>query len=71
MGLQIADAVASSYFFALNTNDYGFTEDAYAKLILPRAYRHEGKLWGYGLKILPREAEERRRSGAILPGWEQ
>jgi hypothetical protein len=70
MGLQLADAVASSYYYAVWKNAYGFTEDSYARLLLPRAYRHQGKLWGYGVKILPREADEQRRNGVILPGWE-
>jgi len=69
MGLQIVDAVASSHFFAVETNHYGFTEDTYVKLLLPRAYRHQGQLWGYGIKIMPRETEERRRAGDILAGW--
>jgi len=66
---SVADAVASSYFFAIETNRYGFTEDSYAKLLLPRAYRHQGQLWGYGIKIMPRETEEKRRDGTLLIGW--
>lgn len=70
MGLQIADAVASSYYYAVWVSPYGFTEDTYARLLVPRAYRHNGLLWGYGVKIVPRESEERRRKGEFLPGWE-
>ncbi len=70
MGLQVAGAVAGSYYYAVWTNPYGFTEDAYARLLLSRAYRHEGTLWGYGVKIVPRETEERRRKGEVLAGWE-
>ena len=66
MGLQLADAVASSYFYAVEPSPYGLTEDGYARLLLPRAYRHEGALWGYGVKLVPREAEEKRRAGEIL-----
>lgn len=69
MGLQLADAVASSYFYAVEPSGYGFTEEAYARLILGRAYRHKGQLWGYGLKLMPAEAESRRRTGGLLPGW--
>lgn len=69
LGLQIADAVASSYWYAVEKSAYDLTEDSYARLLLPRAYRHNGVLWGYGVKILPREAEEERREGTILPGW--
>ena len=70
MGLQLADAVASSYYYAVWVGPYGFTEDTYARLLLPRAYRREGKLWGYGVKIVPRESEERRRKGEFLADWE-
>lgn len=52
-GLQVADAVASSLFAALNPNPYGDTEDKYARLLLPTAYRHKGALLGYGLKFWP------------------
>jgi len=69
MGLQIADAVASSYYFAVEKSSYGFTEESYAKLLLPIAYRHDGQFWGYGIKMAPREIEECRRAGKILPGW--
>ncbi len=69
MGLQIADAVASSYYSAVEKSSFGFTEESYAKLLLPRAYRHDGQLWGYGIKMVPRETEERRRAGEILPDW--
>jgi hypothetical protein len=70
MGLQVADAVASSYFYAVEQSPYGMTEDGYAKLLLPCAYRHQKQLWGYGVKVMPREAEEQRRGGKVLPGWE-
>ncbi len=70
MGLQIADAVASGFFYAVQPSQYGMTEDSYARLILPRAYRHRKELWGYGVKIFPNEAEERRRNGELLSGME-
>jgi hypothetical protein len=34
-GLQIADAVASSFFYAVNVNRYGEIEDKYSRLLLP------------------------------------
>jgi len=58
MGLQIADAVASSYFYACQLNRYEFTEDRYARMLLPRVYHYNGAYRGYGLKIWPREAEK-------------
>jgi hypothetical protein len=70
MGLQIADAVASSYYFAVEKSIYGFTEESYVKRLLSRAYRNEGQLWGYGIKVAPRETEEHRRDGKLLLDWE-
>ena len=69
MGLQIADAVASSYYKAVEANAYGFTEESYARALLSRAYRHNKEVWGYGVKIMPRETEEKRRRGELLQGW--
>jgi hypothetical protein len=68
MGLQIADAVASSYFYAVERSSYGMTEESYARLLLRVAYRHQTQLWGYGVKIMPKEAEEERRKGTLFPG---
>ncbi len=52
-GLQIADAVASSMFFAVNKTQYGEVEPRYMKLLGPTAYRHSGSAMGYGLKLWP------------------
>jgi hypothetical protein len=56
-GLQVADAVASILFAALNPNPYGDAEDKYARHLLPTAYRHKGMLLGYGLKFWPGDFE--------------
>ena len=56
-GLQVADAVASSFFYAVNVNRYGEVEDRYAKLLLPTAYRHKGTTLGYGVKLWPEEVQ--------------
>jgi len=53
MGLQVADAIASAAFSALNKNDYGFTEERYISTLLKGMYRHQGKVLGYGIKIWP------------------
>ncbi len=66
LGLQIADAVASSVFYAVQPNNFGMTEEGYLKLIWSRVYQHKGQIWGYGIKIFPREAEELRQQGSIL-----
>lgn len=57
MGLQIADAVASSVFQALERNPFGHTEDRYVRILKPVIWRRKGKWRGYGLKIWPKEAE--------------
>jgi hypothetical protein len=56
MGMQIADAVASSFFFGSQLNQYGFAEEKYTKMLKPVVYHHEGRYSGYGVKIWPREA---------------
>lgn len=50
-GLQLADAVATSAYYAVNPNPYGDTEDRYLRLTAPIIYRHEGRMDGYGLKF--------------------
>lgn len=53
-GLQIADAVASGFYFAVNRNPYGDVEDRYVRLMAPTLYRHRGGvLEGYGVKFWP------------------
>ncbi|MBI2421385.1 MAG: DUF3800 domain-containing protein [Candidatus Hydrogenedentes bacterium] len=54
-GLQVADAVASSFYYAANVNQYGEAEDRYARLLFPTVYRHKGSVLGYGLKFWPQE----------------
>jgi len=54
MGLQIADAVASSFFFGVEKSQFGFTEPRYALMLQPVVYRHEGTYFGYGIKLWPR-----------------
>lgn len=51
MGLQIADAVTSSYYYAVENSLDGFTEDAYVRLLLPCAYRRSETLSGCGIKF--------------------
>ena len=52
-GLQVADAVASSFFAAINKNRYGFMEDRYVRIIKPTVYCHMGKYLKYGVKTFP------------------
>src|SRR5439155_8859394 len=58
MGLQIADAVASSLYFAAQQTPLGFTEPRSAQMLKPVIYHHCGQHLGYGLKFWPRETTE-------------
>ncbi len=57
MGLQLADAVASGFFFGVQPNQYGFVEDRYVRMLYPLMYKRFGRYAGYGLKFWPRETE--------------
>jgi hypothetical protein len=56
-GLQLADTVASAFFKACDKHDTGGCDPQYAMLLRERMARepdnHNGKLSGYGLKLLP------------------
>lgn len=56
-GLQIADAVASGVFFAVNLNQYGEVENRYLNLLAPTCYRRQKTVLGYGLKFWPEDVE--------------
>lgn len=56
MGLQLADAVASSFFFGIRLNKFGFAEDRYARMLQPIMHKKDGRYKGYGIKLWPREA---------------
>lgn len=60
-GLQLADAVTSGIFFAINKTQYGETEDRYLRLLSPTIYRHQQRVEGYGLKIWCEDAAETQR----------
>lgn len=62
MGLQVADAVASSLYYAVQPSQYGFTEDRYARTLKPVTYYRSAKYVGYGLKFWPGEIEQQIRS---------
>jgi hypothetical protein len=58
-GLQVADAVASGIFYAVNTNRYGNIEERYAQTLKNTFYRFKGgKAFGYGIKFWPEDMEE-------------
>jgi len=53
-GLQVADAVAGSFYYAAEYSSLGLTEDCYARMLKPVVYCHGKKHLGYGLKFFPR-----------------
>lgn len=67
-GLQIADAVATSVFYAVHRNQYGETEDRYLQLLGRNVYRNRRTVAGYGLKFWCSDEQERRR---VLAAVEQ
>jgi hypothetical protein len=54
-GLQVADAVASGFHFALKVNRYGETEVGYLPHLKQTIYRHKTISLGYGLKFWPED----------------
>jgi len=66
MGLQIADAVASSFYYAVQVSRYGFTEDRYAQILKPIVYNRDGQFIGYGVKFWPRGVDEKLKTGGKL-----
>lgn len=65
-GLQVADAVASSLYAAVNLNRYGNVEDKYAKLLSPTFYRHKATYLGYGLKFWPEDLAKLKEANPHL-----
>lgn len=55
-GLQVADAIAGSFFQAVERSKYGFNEDRYARMLKPVVYWYKGRYHGYGIKAFPPEA---------------
>ena len=55
--MQIADAVASSFFYAVQPSQYGFIEGRFARMLKPIVYHRDGRYPGFGLKFWPCEAD--------------
>lgn len=51
-GLQVADAVASGLYYAVNLNQFGQAEPGYFELLRSNVYSYKGARIGYGLKFL-------------------
>ncbi|NYI01124.1 hypothetical protein [Cupriavidus plantarum] len=65
-GLQIADAVATSAYYAVNMSQYGETEDRYLRLLARNLYRaRNGSVDGYGLKFWCSDAMEGERQRVL------
>lgn len=56
-GLQVADAVASGFNFAVKVNRYGETEPAYLGHLKKTLYRYQSQVLGYGIKVWPEDYE--------------
>jgi hypothetical protein len=54
-GLQVADAVASGFHFAVKVNRYGETETGYLPHLKKTLYRHQKTALGYGIKVWPED----------------
>jgi hypothetical protein len=69
MGLQIADAIASSHYFALEKDGYGMTEDGYATLLAPCLYCEDGEPMDSGLTIGSASPEIREALQKKVARW--
>ena len=57
MGLQIADAVAGSFFYAVQPSRHEYVEARYCRMLKPVVYHRDGRYPGYGLKFWPLGAD--------------
>jgi hypothetical protein len=60
VGLQMADAVASSVGRAFERSAYGNTEPRYIETLKPQLYRSWGTYFSYGVKIFPKMSDALR-----------
>ncbi len=69
-GLQIADAVATSHYYGINLSRYGINDPSYLRLIRTKAYRHQGELFGYGVKFLSRMEDLEKKMPHLTAAFE-
>ena len=69
IGLQVADAVASSYFYAVEPSAYGLPEEGYVRLLRSCAFSRDESIWHHGVTIFPHDADELRKEGRYLAGF--
>ncbi|GAP65939.1 phage-related protein [Mizugakiibacter sediminis] len=70
-GLQIADAVASGLYCAVNLNPYGDAEPRYLEFLSPTFYRYKRQVLGYGLKFWPDDLATQRKTLEHLAAFER
>ncbi len=71
-GLQIADAVASSTFYAVNPSRFGITDPSYLHFLRHHVYRQEGAWLGFGVHFLSDFGSLKSRMphlGAAFEDW--
>jgi len=68
-GLQVADAVASSLYYAVQQSRYGEIEEKYAAMLKPTFYRHKNKALGYGVKFWPEDLETLKKTNPHLSAF--
>jgi len=51
--LQVADWITSGVAAGLNPDPYGQVELDYAEILWSKFWKRNGKLWSYGMKIIP------------------
>ena len=57
-GLQIADAISGAFYNALETQKTREQISDYAIILKDIALKYRGRIWGYGLKVVPREGQK-------------
>ncbi|MCK4273814.1 MAG: DUF3800 domain-containing protein [Dehalococcoidales bacterium] len=53
--IQLADCVCGALYNAVE-HKYGVIEDAYLLMLKEKLYKHDNKLFGYGLKFMPHKS---------------
>jgi hypothetical protein len=56
--LRVADSIASGFYQGLELNQYGNTEDRFARTLKPIIYCNGGNYGSYGLKFFPPNFKE-------------
>jgi len=64
-GLQLADAVASSAFFASNVSRYGEVEERYLQTLAKVVFKHRERTDGYGMKLWCGTPEKERLTNLV------